>query len=193
MAKRLGGEPLHPHRDQRPVTRAQQTAEPLADLLARRGGPDPLVLPGLREQSFGLVDGLSVDEIKLQHPAAWNRWIGIRGRLRVRRRREQPRRFHTRVLAALRELVQAHPGQTLAVVTHGGVLDMVWRSARALALDGPRETHIPNGGLNHVQVEVAGRRAPPGHRAVGPTSPTWTACRRSRSTTRRAWRRSGSR
>lgn len=154
VARRLGGEPLH-RVVSSDLSRARQTAEPLAELLARRGGPDPLVLPGLREQAFGVVDGLSVDEIKQRHPLAWNRWIAFEADYAFDGG-ESTRGFHERVLAALRELALAHADQTLAVVTHGGVLDMVWRSARALPLYGPRETHIPNGGLNHVQVEWAG-------------------------------------
>lgn len=153
VARRLGHEPLH-RIISSDLSRARQTAEPLAELLARRGAPDPLEHAGLREQSFGVVDGMSVDEIKQRHPQAWNRWIGFAADYAFDDG-ESTRGFHARVLSALRDLVAAHPGQTLAVVTHGGVLDMVWRSAHALSLDGPRETHIPNGGLNHVQVEVA--------------------------------------
>lgn len=135
------------------LSRARQTAEPLADWLARRGGPDPIETAALREQNFGLVDGMSVDEIKRQHPAAWNEWVGFDADYAFEGG-ESTRTFHARVLSGLQALVDAHAGQTLVVVTHGGVLDMVWRSARAQPLHGPRQTHIPNGGVNQVQVHV---------------------------------------
>ena len=135
------------------LSRARQTAEPLAELLARRGAPDPLQLPALREQSFGVVDGMSVDEIKRQHPKAWNRWIEFQSDYAFDGG-ESTRAFHRRVVQGLRALVEQHSGQTVVVVTHGGVLDMVYRSARALSLDGPRQSHIPNGGLNRLQVHV---------------------------------------
>lgn len=135
------------------LVRARQTAAPLAELLARHGAPDPLELPALREQSFGVVDGMGVEEIKRRHPEAWNQWVGFHAD-HAFDGGESTRRFHGRVLQGLRELVDAHAGQTLVVVTHGGVLDMVWRSARALSLHGPRETHIPNGGVNQVQVHL---------------------------------------
>lgn len=135
------------------LSRARQTAEPLAELLARRGAPDPLAHSGLREQSFGLVDGMSVDEIKRVHPAAWNRWVDFEADYAFEDG-ESTRHFHARVIAALRELVLAHAGKTLVVVTHGGVLDMVWRSAHRLPLDGPRQSHIPNGGVNRVHAHV---------------------------------------
>jgi probable phosphoglycerate mutase len=133
------------------LARARQTAQPLASLLTRRGVPEPTTHAGLREQSFGIVDGMRVDEIKRQYPAAWNDWIEFRADYAFDDG-ESTRQFHTRVTAALRDLVQAYAGQTVVVVTHGGVLDMVWRSARGLPLDGPRQTHIPNGGVNRVQV-----------------------------------------
>ena len=39
------------------------------------------------------------------------------------------------------------------VVSHGGVLDMVYRSATGQSLAGPRELLIPNAGLNHVRTD----------------------------------------
>ena len=59
--------------------------------------------------------------------------------------------FHARVMAAVRELAGAHAGARLAVVTHGGVLDMLWRSAHGLSLDGLRACEIPNAGLNRLR------------------------------------------
>jgi probable phosphoglycerate mutase len=36
------------------------------------------------------------------------------------------------------------------------VLDMVWRTARSLGLNGPRESVIPNAALNRVRVHEGG-------------------------------------
>jgi probable phosphoglycerate mutase len=36
-------------------------------------------------------------------------------------------------------------------VTHGGVLDMLWRTAHGLSLQGPRECAIPNTGINRLR------------------------------------------
>ena len=51
--------------------RAQQTARPIASGLALQPVPEA----GLREQSFGRVDGMRVDDIKAQHPEAWEGWL----------------------------------------------------------------------------------------------------------------------
>jgi probable phosphoglycerate mutase len=39
------------------------------------------------------------------------------------------------------------------VVTHGGVLDRIYRTALALPLSGPRQSDIPNAGLNRVRIQ----------------------------------------
>ena len=48
-----------------------------------------------------------------------------------------------RVMDSVQRLVAAHPAQTVVVVTHGGVLDMIYRTARLLGLSGPRQATFP--------------------------------------------------
>ena len=43
--------------------------------------------------------------------------------------------------------------QSPLVVSHGGVLDMIYRSATGQSLAGPRECTIPNAGLNLVRTD----------------------------------------
>ena len=38
------------------------------------------------------------------------------------------------------------------MVTHGGVLDMVWRTAHGLGLNGPRQSDIPNAGVSRIRL-----------------------------------------
>ena len=59
--------------------------------------------------------------------------------------------FHARVLADVQELAGLYPGRVLAVVTHGGVLDMLWRSVHGLPLEGLRQCEIPNTGINRLR------------------------------------------
>ena len=42
------------------------------------------------------------------------------------------------------------------MVTHGGVLDMLWRSAQRLPLDGLRACAIPNAGINRLRWQGGG-------------------------------------
>ena len=131
------------------LTRARQTASPAAAALSLA----PESLPALREQGFGVLEGLALPEILERHPREWEQW-----------RRHDPdyalpggenvRSFHDRVVAAVRELAARHRGMRLAVVTHGGALDMIYRTALDLPLHGPRMCPIPNAGLNRIRVSA---------------------------------------
>ena len=133
------------------LQRARQTAEPLA---AQRG----LALatdPAWREQAFGVLEGLDGPALRLGYPEQWQAWL-----------RHDPdgappggesrRRFFDRVWQALHALAAAHAGARVAVVTHGGVLDMVWRGVHAQPLAAPRSVAIPNTGLNRLQALPCG-------------------------------------
>lgn len=133
------------------LMRAQQTAQPVARQLGLAGVAEPQ----LREQSFGVVDGMRVDDIQLRHPDAWAGWLRFDEDYAMPQG-ETTRQFHARVMEAVQRLAAAHPRQTLVVVTHGGVLDMIYRTARALGLGGPRQSEIPNAGLNRVRVREGG-------------------------------------
>ncbi|MEJ8839429.1 histidine phosphatase family protein [Ramlibacter sp. AN1133] len=129
------------------LLRAVQTAEPIAEELALR----PVADSGLREQAFGRVDGMRVDDIQREHPGAWQAWLRFEQDFAMPEG-ESTRAFHARVMQAVQRVVAAHPLQTVVVVTHGGVLDMIYRTARSLGLDGPRQSEIPNAGLNRIRV-----------------------------------------
>jgi len=150
LAARLAAEPAR-HLYASDLLRAQQTAGPVAAGL----GVPSVTVPALREQSFGAVDGMRVEDIKSRHPQAWTRWLRFEEDYCMPGG-ETAREFHARVIDAVHRIAGDHPGDTLVVVTHGGVLDMVWRTARALPLSGPRRSEIPNAGVSRVRVE-AGR------------------------------------
>jgi probable phosphoglycerate mutase len=130
------------------LQRALQTAQAVA---GRLQASDPVADAALREQHFGVVEGLQVADIKARHPQAWEQWVRFEEDFSFECG-ESTRVFHARVLAAVQALARRHAGQTLAVVTHGGVLDMVYRSARGLSLSGPRVSEIPNAGISRVRV-----------------------------------------
>ncbi|MDP9990461.1 putative phosphoglycerate mutase [Variovorax boronicumulans] len=129
------------------LMRAQQTAAPAALQLSL-----PVVTSaGLREQYFGIVEGMRSDEIQSLHPRAWEEWLEFRED-HAMPEGETAREFHARIVAALGTIATAHHGQHLIVVTHGGVLDMVWRTAKGLSLSGPRRSDIPNAGFNRIRI-----------------------------------------
>ena len=97
-----------------------------------------------------MLEGLVVGEARVSHPEAFAAWWAHTPD-RAPPGGESPAAFHARVVAALHALVQSHPGARVAVFTHGGVLDMVWRTVQGLPLSGPRECAIPNTGINRLR------------------------------------------
>lgn len=150
LAARLAGEPAA-HLYASDLLRAQQTARPVAEQLGLAG----VAQAALREQAFGVVDGMRVDDIKLQHPQAWEGWLRFHEDYCMPGG-ETTRQFHARVMEAVHRIAADHRGATVVVVTHGGVLDMVYRTARGLPLGGPRQSQIPNAGVSRVIVRASG-------------------------------------
>lgn len=117
--------------------------------LSAAGQPAPTLLPTLRERHFGVFQGLSWDEIAAHHPAEHARWkarepgFGPPGG-------ETLQAFDARVLAAVGGLAADHPGQAVAVVAHGGVLDCLYRAAARLPLEAPRSWTLPNTGVGRL-------------------------------------------
>lgn len=144
LAERLAGESIDAVYSSE-LARAWLTAVPFAARL----GLEIVADTRLRERSFGVFEGLTLDEIAAQHPEAFRRWRerdpgwAIDGG-------ESGRQLIDRVLAALHDIVERHRGQTVAVVTHGGVLDVVYRAARSLAWDAPREHQMLNASINRL-------------------------------------------
>lgn len=133
------------------LLRTRQTAEPVAARWQAPAQPEAL----WREQAFGVIEGLTLQEVHERHPDIVQGW-----------RRHDPdfapeggesrRQFHARVTQAVQRVVEHCMWQgtgSALVVSHGGVLDMVYRSATGQSLAGPRECPIPNAGLNHVRTD----------------------------------------
>jgi probable phosphoglycerate mutase len=150
LAQALGGDEVQAIYSS-DLARALQTAAPLA---ARTGLPLQTD-SGLRERSFGEFEGLSFVQIEQRWPDQAVRW-----------RRRDPdfgapggevlRDFRTRAVAAVKRLARAHRGQSIALVTHGGVLDLLYREATRLALDAPRTWQVDNASINRLLHTDAG-------------------------------------
>jgi probable phosphoglycerate mutase len=129
------------------LQRARQTAAPLGKAWAR----EPALSALLREQGFGEWEGLDGPTIRARWPDLWPRWLEHRAD-EAAPGGETPRQFHARVLQAVRALAEAAgPDGRVVVVTHGGVLDMLWRTAHGAPLDGLRRCDIPNTGVNRLR------------------------------------------
>ncbi len=128
-----------------PLSRAMQTATPLAEQLGFPVHP----VPGLAERDFGSFQGKTPDQVAEEDPSGYQRWQ-TRDPNFIPSGGESLVQFRDRVAQALDAVIQARLGQTIAVFTHGGVLDMIYRLANDIALDAPRAWPIANAAIHHL-------------------------------------------
>jgi probable phosphoglycerate mutase len=134
------------------LQRARQTAQAVATL---RNLPVH-VEPGLRERCYGGFEGLLYAEIEQRFPADFAAWQArdIDAILPDGKNcGETFREFYTRATGAILALAAAHPGGTLALVAHGGVLECAYRMALGLPLETPRDFKVYNASINRFHVE----------------------------------------
>ena len=133
------------------LQRARQTAQAVAGL---RGMPVN-VEPGLRERCYGGFEGLLYSEIEQRFPAEFAAWQArdVDAVLPDGKNcGETFRDFYTRATGAILALAAAHPGRTIAMVAHGGVLECAYRMALGLPLETPRDFKVYNASINRFGV-----------------------------------------
>lgn len=115
-------------------------------------GLTPTATPEMRERRYGVFEGLTYDEAKASHPDGYAAFEG-RNADYAFENGESLKVMFARVTGRLQAIAAAHPGQNVAVVLHGGVLDIINRFVRGNSLETPRDFLIPNAGLNWIAVD----------------------------------------
>lgn len=130
------------------LQRAHQTAMAIAD---RKVNPARRVIlyRGLRERSFGTFEGMTFEEIAQRSPDAAERWKN-RDPNFAPPEGETLHAFYQRVTATLQQLASKHIGQHIAIVAHGGVMDMLYRMATQQNLSSPRNWALGNAAINRL-------------------------------------------
>lgn len=126
--------------------RALQTAS----AIAMRSGHEIVVEPRLRERRMGIFQGLTPAEVQARYPDEYARFK-THDPDYVIPDGESMRQLLERSVACITELAARHAGLTLAAVTHGGVLATLYRHARAMPLDTPRDFPLHNTGVNRFR------------------------------------------
>ena len=67
-----------------------------------------------------------------------------------------PKAFYDRVVATAGALAARHPGQTIALVAHGGVMDCLYRAAVRVTLEAPRSWQLGNAAVNRLLYTAEG-------------------------------------
>lgn len=127
------------------LARARDTAQ----AVATAAGLTVQVDAGLRERAFGVFQGQTFDEITARWPVEGKRW-----------RKRDPDfapeggeslvDFYARCVGTAERLAALHPGQTIALVAHGGVMDCFYRAATRLPLQAPRSWLVTNASINRL-------------------------------------------
>jgi len=127
------------------LKRAWTTAQAIGEALALV----PVAEPQMRERRYGVFEGLTYAEAQAKYPDGYAAFEG-RNAAYDFENGESLRDMYERVTGRLKMLATAHPGQNIAVVLHGGVLDIINRFVRGNPLEAPRDFLIPNAGLNWI-------------------------------------------
>jgi probable phosphoglycerate mutase len=130
------------------LCRAHNTAQ----AIARHSGISPSdirIHAGLRERSFGRFEGLTYAQVGELHPndaLRWKQrdpdWAPPGG--------ESQTVVFARVHAALDAIAAQHPGEHIAIVTHGGVLDVFYRLATGQGISAARTWDLGNCAINRL-------------------------------------------
>ena len=142
LADRLAGESFHAIYSS-DLKRAYQTAE----YIARKTGHQIITHEGLRERNFGILQGLTAQEIAERYPLDWERF-----------RRWDPdyvvpdgvslRDYYESGVACVESIAQRHPGERLVIVTHGGILNGLLRHTLGIPLSAPTRFRHMNTAMN---------------------------------------------
>lgn len=144
MALALADEPIHAIYAS-DLLRARETALALADATEL----PVLSEEGLREREFGVFEGKTFAEIAALWPEQSLRW----------RKRdpdfapeggESLLQFRQRVTHAVQTLAERHRGELIALVSHGGVMDVLYRAATRQELQAPRTWALGNAAINRL-------------------------------------------
>ena len=127
--------------------RALDTAQAVADATGAPLRRDA----GLRERCFGDFEGRTFTEIAAawpEHAERWRRrepaWAPPGGR------GESLLLFRERVAQVVHRLAAENIGKHIALFTHGGVLDVIYRDATGLGLQDARTWQIGNAAVNRL-------------------------------------------
>lgn len=131
------------------LQRAHATAVPVSAQLDLR----VRVEPGIRERSFGVLEGLDLERIDVLAPEAAAAWRS-RDPLRALDGGETLGQFQSRVISTVNDVASRHESERILMFTHGGVLDIVWRHASGVPLNAPRAAALLNVSINRVGVRA---------------------------------------
>lgn len=126
-----------------------QRAHATAQAVASTTGAPLHILQGLRERSFGELQGRTFEQIEADLPEQARRW-------RQREPHFAPNggeslvALRERVAHTTRTIAEQHTGELVLLVAHGGVLDAMYRLATGQDIQAPRTWQLSNTAINRL-------------------------------------------
>lgn len=130
-----------------------QRALHTAQAIAEEQGADVQVEPALRERCYGAFEGLRHADIEQRYPQDYAAWKTREFDARFpkgERDAETLREFTERAVGTVMDLVAKSPAKRMAIVTHGGVLECIYRAVNGVDTSAPRDFEIRNAGINRM-------------------------------------------
>ena len=129
-----------------PLLRAKATAEAIAAQVNQ-----PIQLDArLMEYDFGVMSGLTWNELTAHHPELASRWLEDPWAVAVEGSEGRPN-FAQRVTAALQEIDSKHPDQQVLIVAHGGTFGVYLSVLLGLDLTRRHPFHFGNTSISLVE------------------------------------------
>ena len=126
--------------------RTRQTAHALAEATGVAVVHDP----ELRERSYGIFEGRTFAEIERDYPFDYER-MRSRDPHYAAPGGENALQFHQRILPALERIALQCAGRRAAVITHQGVLGVLYRHVHGLAFNEAKRPKLVNASCNHFR------------------------------------------
>ena len=149
-AKRLAAEPIDAVVAS-DLGRVRHTAEILIN-----GRTLPMAFDAsLRERCFGIGEGLTYAEMDGKYPQMFAQ-AGLVDSEFTLPDGESRAVFHARVQASINRLAIAYAGKCVLVVSHGGVLGVIYRWLNNMPIASSQRVAIPNVAYNRISIQPCG-------------------------------------
>ncbi len=132
------------------LQRARMTAQPVAQVHQMNIQFDT----ELRERCYGAFEGLLYEEITQRYPNEFAAWHARDLHMRFpsgEREAETLHEFHQRSVRAVERIARQHSHGRIVVVTHGGVLDCIYRAATGMPVEARRDFETINAAINRLR------------------------------------------
>jgi len=128
------------------LSRAVVTAQKIADTQKKTLATDIR----LRERNLGIAQGLTLNEFSEKYPDDYKCFSSMDAHYVIPGGESSLQRY-TRCVECVNELTATYCGKKVVVVTHGGVLDALFRYVNGMTLESKRTFSMFNASVNAIQ------------------------------------------